>query len=188
MNNKFPFNKFTLFQTCFNHPSQLHGINHTYRVMSHIINLCEKHNLNIHLPAALTAAFIHDMARQHDGYCTEHGKWAVEKKMPLFRDFFKDINLNENEIEQIAVAVEYHSLPDELEKDHPAYIVTALLKDADALDRVRLGDDNLDPGFLRLEKSKELIGFAKKLFLSSSNIKFSSFTEVLEFAKLINQK
>lgn len=40
--------------------------------------------------------------------------------------------------------------------------LTRLLKDADNLDRVRLGD--LDPKFLRHDSAKDLVGFAQRLF------------------------
>ena len=48
-------------------------------------------------------------------------------------------------------------------KDYPhALELTRLLKDADNLDRVRLGD--LNPKFLRHESARDLTGFAKRLF------------------------
>ena len=43
-----------------------------------------------------------------------------------------------------------------------AMALTRLLKDADNLDRVRLGD--LDPKFLRHDSAKDLVGFAQRLF------------------------
>lgn len=38
-----------------------------------------------------------------------------------------------------------------------------IFKDADALDRFRLGPDALDPGFLRTKEAPELVNFAKVL-------------------------
>jgi hypothetical protein len=40
--------------------------------------------------------------------------------------------------------------------------LTALLKDADGLDRVRLGD--LDPRYLRHEQARSMVGFAERLY------------------------
>jgi len=40
------------------------------------------------------------------------------------------------------------------------------LKDADGLDRVRLGD--LDPSYLRLPQSREMAAFARELFDTTS--------------------
>jgi hypothetical protein len=47
-------------------------------------------------------------------------------------------------------------------KTHEHWRLVALLKDADGLDRVRLGD--LDPKFLRLPQSKPMMSFAQQLF------------------------
>jgi hypothetical protein len=47
-------------------------------------------------------------------------------------------------------------------KDHASWRLVALLKDADGLDRVRLGD--LDPKMLRLPESQKMIAFAQQLF------------------------
>ena len=64
----------------------------------------------------------------------------------------------------VELAVELHCQPDSEmpPKDHPHWRLIALLKDADGLDRVRLGD--LDPKYLRLPESKKMIGFAQQLF------------------------
>lgn len=182
------YRKLRLSHDYFTHASELHGIEHTYRVMVLLHTLTNLLNLKDLTVPGLAAAFIHDMAREHDGYCTQHGKWAAEKKLPAFKSFFLKQGLDHALLDDIAIAVEYHSLAQELNARHPAYSLTALLKDADALDRVRLGDANLDIRFLRFPESRELIGFSKALYLSGRNTNFHNFAEALEFSNRINQK
>ena len=50
----------------------------------------------------------------------------------------------------------------ELDRAHPHWRLTSLLKDADGLDRVRLGD--LDAQYLRNPQAREMVGFAEALF------------------------
>jgi hypothetical protein len=62
----------------------------------------------------------------------------------------------------IATAVTQHSIRNELPRTHPHWPLTALLKDADGLDRVRLGD--LDPTYLRHPEAREMVAYAEALF------------------------
>ena len=78
----------------FDHPSQIHGINHTYRVMVHAYILGSQVLDMSEQKSVLAAAFIHDMARKHDGYCTEHGGWAAERKLPEFKELFFEIGIS----------------------------------------------------------------------------------------------
>lgn len=172
----------------FDHASKLHGLGHTYRVMVLVHRLCFLVKMESLAPAAIAAAYVHDMAREHDGYCTQHGRWAAQRKLPGLKEYFMEQGLSPVELEQVALAVEYHSLQEELPDQHPAWPLTALLKDADALDRIRLGESNLDTAFLRFPESKKLIGFARALYLSGRNTNFYNFAEALEFANQINQK
>lgn len=171
----------------FDYHSRLHGIGHTYRVMVHTCELAAILKRDDLLFQALAAAFVHDMARQHDGYCTQHGRWAVERKLPGFVQLFHAHGISQTELEMMAVAIEFHSLMEELPPDHPAYELTSILKDSDALDRIRLGERNLDQRFLRYPESAGQVDFARKLYLSSHNVNFYNFTEVLAHAHKINQ-
>ncbi len=47
-------------------------------------------------------------------------------------------------------------------------LIYLMFKDADALDRVRLGENDLDPSFLRTEESHELLPFAHRLLTVSA--------------------
>ncbi len=155
----------------FDHRSYLHGVGHTCRVMALSWVLGENVATDEERNAAWCAAYIHDLARLHDGVCHLHGQQAAENKLPLYKPFFIEQGLSEEMIEAVYTAVFQHSLPNEIEKDHPHYNVTALLKDADALDRIRLGPFDLNPDYLRYSYSRELIKPARKLFLKTTLIR-----------------
>lgn len=180
------FKKFVINDHYFDHPSLLHGVKHTYRVMCHALRIGEMMGLNIETAEAFCAAYIHDMARQHDGYCTQHGGWAAKRKLPLFSSLFSNLGITQKGLQHIKIAVTNHSLHHEINPDQSAYYTVALLKDADALDRIRIGEDNLDISYLRLKQSQTQIDFAKKLFYASDTIRINSFEEIRALARELN--
>lgn len=182
------YRSLSLSDSLFAHPSALHGVGHTYRVMLLSLKLSESIGHPELKKSAVAAAFIHDLAREHDGYCTDHGEWAAENILPHYREKFESFGIDALALNHIKTAVKFHSVFDDPPKDHSAYMLTAVLKDSDALDRIRLSEDNLNVSFLRFEESRELINFARRLYFESRNINFFNFAEVVEFAELINQK
>ncbi len=179
---------FDLKQTYFNHQSDLHGIMHTYRVMHNVLLLAKEHKLaEPILKTAYCAAFIHDMARKHDGICSMHGQWAVLEKFLLFENNFKEYGLSEQNLDALKTAVKYHSLSSELEKIHPHYEVTALLKDADALDRIRLGYPGLNPKYLRMPNSIKLISVAEHNYYTTEKILCKTWIEFNEIISTNSQ-
>ena len=64
-------------------------------------------------------------------------------------------------------AAVHHCKTAELEASHEHHRLTALLKDADALDRVRISG-GLDPRFLGHKEAGEMLDFAQVLFDESS--------------------
>lgn len=179
------YKQFILKQGYFENRSTLHGINHTYRVMFHVQQIGLAAGLNHEVKWAWCAAFIHDMARQHDGYCTEHGYWSVKAKLPVFDKLFLAAGVSSEGMEAIKLAVTNHSLPDEIAIDHPYYKTVALLKDADALDRERVSKNNLKIEMLRFPESLEMVDFAKKLFYRSDSQKLKDFGALLKIAEEI---
>jgi hypothetical protein len=174
--------KFVLHESHFEHRSLLHGINHTYRVMCHVYLLGKELGWEREMRLAFCAAFIHDMSRKHDGFCTKHGFWASRDKLPVFTEFFLSQGANSFEIEEISAAVKNHSEGFELAANHRFRKTTALLKDADALDRIRLGENNLDTTFLRFEITAGFIPFANALFRNSEHKIIRDFPEIMEIA------
>jgi hypothetical protein len=152
----------------FAHQSSLHGVAHVARVMIHgflLADLTGQRDLALPLWAAV---FTHDLARTGDGICLRHGPDAArlltesaEVRGRLFAG-----GVTEADLAAVAAAVRSHS-HGELSRDHPHYPLTALLKDADGLDRVRLGD--LDPSFFRFPETASLVPLAKKLFADTNH-------------------
>lgn len=85
--------------------------------------------------------------------------------MPEVRALLAEAGIEGADYPAIATAVTLHSQPKELDRDHPHWTLTSLLKDADGLDRVRLFD--LDPRYLRWPQSHDLVPFAQRLFEAS---------------------
>jgi uncharacterized protein len=172
--------QFTLKEEYFDHQSDLHGIGHTYRVMTHSLILGNILKLERETKLALCCAFIHDMARKHDGKCFQHGAWASEHKFPRFFPFFKSLGVAERDSDEIRTAVTWHSLSTEINAENPFRKTVALLKDADALDRIRLGDLNRER--LRFPETAGLVDCAEKLYYQTVTKKQIVFSDYLSHA------
>ena len=151
----------------FDHPSRIHGRGHTLRVM---ILAGQLHGRFLMTGAEvqptlyrdlMIAALIHDLGRKHDGVCQEHGLWACEGKRHIAEDKFLNRKLPEDDWARIAPAVDAHARPDP-SPPWPQGSLTALLKDADGLDRVRLHQDP-DPTYFRHPFTVEYLSLAKTL-------------------------
>jgi hypothetical protein len=128
-------------------PSAVHGTGHIGRVLLWAWALARG---TPHQDAVLWAAACHDLMRFDDGPDPEHGRRAglwVRNVLPEF------LGQPPADLETIASACDWHVDPDSrAEWRHP---VLWLLKDADGLDRARLGD--LDPRYLRSPEARELV-------------------------------
>lgn len=179
---------FQLLESQFDHHSILHGILHTYRVMFYTLNLGL---LTGHIHEARTAffaAFVHDMARRHDGYCTGHGADAARLKLPLYHRLFSENGASGTDFRLIEKAVTLHSTSLELTDDDPDFLTVAILKDADALDRIRLGAGDLNPGFLRIKETLSCIAFAEALYHQSHGKSFLNFEDFVNKQKPLIEK
>jgi hypothetical protein len=157
----------------FDHPSSIHGKTHTIRVMILADRLYARAlEEGLQVTAFLyrdlmTAALIHDLARKHDGLCREHGMWARNIKRPIAEKYFLGFTLPENDWQTIGEAVEAHSTRDP-EIPYPQGSLTALLKDADGLDRVRLKSAP-DPRYFRHSFTESYLDFAWELLSRDEN-------------------
>lgn len=176
---------FLLKDDYFDHPSLIHGINHTYRVMYHVLRIGRATGLVRETLQAWCAAYIHDMARKHDGYCTEHGQWSAEKKFPEFKSLFIRVGVDADGLEAVRLAVVNHSQRHEIDPGHPYYKTVALLKDADALDRIRIGENNLKVEYLRFDETLTMVDFAKELYYRSDDRVLHDFDALLRIAKTL---
>ena len=144
--------------------STLHGQAHVARVMVHAFRLIEATAWTEEAPRLWAAVYLHDIARTHDGRSDCHGRDAMQKfeTLPHLRELFAQGGVQDGDYAPIHTAVVHHSLPEELGREHPHWRLTSLLKDADGLDRVRLGD--LDPRYLRNPQAREMLRFAEAHF------------------------
>jgi len=168
----------------------IHGAGHIRRVCVHALRIAEELGLaDRRRRVAVTAALWHDIGRTHDGVEPEHGAASVERmrELGLADAALADGRLSPADLELVFFAVHYHSLNDEAarrayaglggggegelrrsptEGSHraptDALRLLWVLKDADALDRVRLGD--LDPCYFRHPITAGLVTFAEELY------------------------
>ena len=145
--------------------SRVHGSGHIHRVLLFAALIAWQEALPEDLVRQLfRAAAYHDVGRTFDGYDLDHGARSAQRLEEL-------TGQSGEALAELQAAVTAHALPDaRLEETvhafHPADFdraveLTRLLKDADNLDRVRLGD--LKVKFLRHESAKNLADFALRL-------------------------
>ena len=167
-------------QEWFRRRSRLHGPGHTCRVHVHAQRLLGQ----LGWPAddvdlALRAVLWHDIGRLGDGVEPGHGCSSAERA----DERGLSANLAPADAALVRFAIRRHSLADRGAEDEAARLAASqdqarrlaqperalrvlwLLKDADALDRVRLGfGERADPRRLRRPEAVELIPFASALF------------------------
>lgn len=157
----------------FNHAeSEIHTKLHTARVLLYALLLAEKILPNDTKAKEILAhaSLFHDTRRNDDGLDTGHGARAAIH----YKVYCDKIRIAYHPTS--AVIIKYHDLDDELGKIAMAkmsdseYVkkLYAIFKDADALDRYRLGSDGLDPKFLRYQESINLMPFAEFLVDATS--------------------
>jgi len=139
----------------FDYCSDLHGIQHTYRVMVLAHRLGTVLNKIRERDLAIKAAFIHDMARRDDGRDIFHGLRACKTKIHLLEG-------TKRELREIQTAVYNHCEPKDIKPGHPHYVTAMILKDADLLDRVRM-DKEIDWRRARFTETRQLEGYARTL-------------------------
>jgi HD superfamily phosphodiesterase len=139
------------------HDSDIHGVGHMSRVFilqELICDLLERRGAVVNREAVRWAAITHDVGRVDDGLDLEHGRRSAEWIKNNLHD-----RLSPELIDMVTYIVHWHVPPDE-----EAPVMTTelkILKDADGLDRVRLGD--LDTRYLRTSAALELISIARQL-------------------------
>jgi len=147
----------------FAHQSTLHGQAHVARVMVHAFRLIAATGFTDETRRLWAAVYLHDLARTHDGTCHRHGRdaWARLATLGGVRALFRRAGVADHDYPAIEAAGTVHS-HGEPAADHPHRRLMALLKDADGLDRVRLGD--LDPRYFRHRETTGMVLFAEQLF------------------------
>ncbi len=150
-------------------PSEIHFTDHTERVLLYILLIGNEilgSDEQLLLPV-IHATLFHDTRRENDYLDVGHGYRGAN----YYKVYCKTNGLDFNPLAyQI---IKYHDQDDEIglsniiesddrEKENKI-LLFKLFKDADALDRFRLGEKGLNLNFLRLEQSQRWVGFAEKL-------------------------
>jgi hypothetical protein len=157
----------------------IHTEGHCERVLLLALKLGEKRHLKLRSLIALCHASIFHDTRRKDNYLDRgHGQRAAE----YYKQFCTDNGLKY--LPEVYAVIAYHDQDDEMgekyiREEAPRHSLANAgektddtegwlevyhdFKDADALDRYRLGPWGLDAKFLRSNESKELMEFAQHL-------------------------
>ncbi len=149
----------------------IHGTGHAARVTIHAGELATVLGLaDWQVQAARLAGLWHDIGREHDGGDYFHGARSAGKVvgLGLHRGVARPV------LEVALLAVTFHSAEDRRGEEASRYAtnpaaalsVFRVLKDADALDRVRFGRNGLDLRLLRFKESHAMVGRAVELVRS----------------------
>lgn len=153
----------------FEKPSDLHGIEHTKRVLYLIF--CLMYLLDLEATDStilIEAAIYHDIGRNNDGVDSEHGKKGFS--LATKKGFTTTLSIQDKEL--LRFIIENHCIDDDegvmrihlynLDDSERALRLLYIFKDADGLDRVRIHD--LDANKLRYDESRRLLLVAWELF------------------------
>ena len=153
--------------------SRLHTVEHCIRVLIYSLILAEKLNLSEDETEILAlCAVFHDTRRFSDKYDTGHGKRAAE----YYKEYCEENGLNFRP--EVYAIMKYHDRNDELGvekiKENPSLNERTVLlykafKDADALDRFRLGKNGLDAKRLRNKEALGMYDLAEEIWEKYSN-------------------
>lgn len=149
----------------------IHTQGHCERVLMHALRIANMRHVSDRQILALSHASIFHDTRRKDNYLdTGHGARAAE----YYKEYCNRANqTNIIFLPEAYAAVWYHDRDDELGEEYirrhagdDAYKwleVYHIFKDADALDRLRLGTWCLDPKYLRTDEAKGMMDFAQRL-------------------------
>ena len=139
-----------------------HGVMHTYRVMRLANELLKYYDLTfLEHRLLMCACCYHDIGRTHDYEDCEHGRDSVIDCID--KQLFHKFHLTPEEIEIAKLLIIYHAIPDSQfsTNNERIQLLYNIIKDADAIDRLRFND--LDESFLRLPESHSIIGLELQL-------------------------
>jgi hypothetical protein len=142
-------------------PGSLHGIAHETRVLiwtQVLAAMAPDEGLTVDVGVLGWAAAVHDTQRWDEGIDPEHGVRAADwiEKHP-------DVAPASIPLDRVACLCRWHVAADRLIPEMTDEL--RVLKDADALDRWRIGD--LDPAFLRTQFAHRLINVSDALWLKT---------------------
>ncbi len=154
----------------------IHGLAHETRVLiwTQVISaMATDGGLNVDPDVLGWAAAIHDTQRWDEGVDPQHGTRAAE-----WIESHPDVIPSTVPLDRVAYLCRWHVPP-----DHRAPEMTdelKVLKDADALDRCRIGD--LDPSLLRTQAAYRLLEASRSLWAATCALDH----HVQTFSKILN--
>ena len=127
-----------------------HKIDHLVRTTVLTYKICQSLNVNEYdTMILLISALLHDIGRRNNSNDIKHGEISACKAKGLLKD------------KKIFDIIKNHSIGDRnIKSEHKEMIL--ILKDADALERIRNNDLNVK--YIRNKESLCFIDFAKSLF------------------------
>lgn len=173
INKLISWEHFPVFMECFQtlnkealYKSHIHGIHHIERVLFlSAVNACDLNLSAQDSRLCFLAASYHDTGRIDDSVDDAHGRRSAMKLPDL-------VSVTDEEMAILQAAITVHSMDDRnfanilseynVKDRERGLLIIKMLKDADNLDRVRVG--LLDPSYLRLPNSKTLVSFAMDLY------------------------
>jgi hypothetical protein len=141
-------------------PYGIHGVAHAARVLvwAEVLAGTVAGPQAIDRDALRWAAACHDIGRENDGIDPQHPARAAAWVLAKLRTVRP--TATEVDVDRVAELCRWHTSSD---RAVPRMTLELLiLKDADALDRARLGD--LDPGRLRLARARDVVALAEELY------------------------
>ncbi len=153
--------------------SDIHGYSHNVRVAILItgIAILEGVSLEDYI-ILIKSALYHDIGRINDDVDKDHGKRSAEMLSTL------DIDISEEDKKYLELICLFHSIDDKYieYEGHPGIdwrrlkILTKILKDADALDRIRISADCLNVNYLRTKAAISLVPATYELLANYKDI------------------
>ncbi len=162
------------------HDSELHGVDHMARVFILQELICDKleeQGIAVDREVIRWAAATHDVGRIDDGIDLDHGTRSAQWIQKNLND-----QISPELLDMVTYIVHWHVPPDTEAPEMTTEL--KILKDADALDRVRLGD--LDIRYLRTDAARGLVELADDLYQAYlDNRDDNAFNSVLKAAQSI---
>lgn len=178
-------NDFNLRNSDFTRPihAPIHGIGHLYRTMIACALIGQLTERPREALLAFCGAYIHDLGRTNDGVDPSHGANSVRHHYARYMPLWTKYHLTQLEQEWVKQAVVQHASREYMRRGDPGYAVMAILKDADALDRCRIGD--LNPDWLRFPESRRLVKAIAHLYCKTP--RFNQDMPFAEYVRLVSR-
>lgn len=154
--------------------SVIHAAEHCERVLLYALIIGEEifGDDERMLTALAHASVFHDTRRQDEYLDTGHGARAA-----VYYRQFCDKNPDIEYMPEAALMMKYHDIADprgkaSIKKEYHGALPTMIqlydiFKDADALDRWRLGDHGLDPKYLRTNSARRLTQYSRRIVIET---------------------